>query len=110
MGFEPTVGVNPRRFSRPVHSTTLPLLRFIFPKASRLILKAPLRTELVGNSADADAQTFLDLPLQLHCGQRAAQAGRAIQRPRSVPGKRGGARHAPKTRQDRTRDEAKGIA
>ena len=27
VGFEPTVGVNPRRFSRPVHSTTLPLLR-----------------------------------------------------------------------------------
>ena len=27
VGFEPTVGVNLRRFSRPVHSTTLPLLR-----------------------------------------------------------------------------------
>ena len=27
VGFEPTEGVNPRRFSRPVHSTTLPLLR-----------------------------------------------------------------------------------
>ena len=26
-GFEPWVGVNPRRFSRPVHSTTLPPLR-----------------------------------------------------------------------------------
>ena len=30
VGFEPTVGVNPRRFSRPVHSTTLPLLRHPF--------------------------------------------------------------------------------
>ena len=27
VGFEPTEGVNPRRFSRPVQSTTLPLLR-----------------------------------------------------------------------------------
>ena len=27
VGFEPTVGVNPRRFSRPLHSTALPLLR-----------------------------------------------------------------------------------
>ena len=27
VGFEPTVGFHPRRFSRPVHSTTLPLLR-----------------------------------------------------------------------------------
>ena len=27
VGFEPTVGINLRRFSRPVHSTTLPLLR-----------------------------------------------------------------------------------
>jgi hypothetical protein len=27
VGFEPTERVNVRRFSRPVHSTTLPLLR-----------------------------------------------------------------------------------
>ena len=27
VGFEPTEGVNPRRFSRPVHSTALPPLR-----------------------------------------------------------------------------------
>lgn len=27
VGFEPTVGVNPRRFSRPLHSTALPPLR-----------------------------------------------------------------------------------
>ncbi len=26
-GFEPPEGVNPQRFSRPPHSTTLPLLR-----------------------------------------------------------------------------------
>lgn len=31
VGFEPTEGVNPRRFSRPVHSTTLPLLRRPLP-------------------------------------------------------------------------------
>lgn len=27
VGFEPTEDLHPRRFSRPVHSTTLPLLR-----------------------------------------------------------------------------------
>ncbi len=34
VGFEPTEGVNPRRFSRPVHSTTLPLLRHALPNAT----------------------------------------------------------------------------
>ena len=39
VGFEPTVGVNPRRFSRPVHSTTLPLLRPGSIKEKFVILK-----------------------------------------------------------------------
>lgn len=40
VGFEPTKGVNPCRFSRPVHSTALPLLRSGLSKGLRLILKA----------------------------------------------------------------------
>ncbi len=39
VGFEPTVGVNPRRFSRPVHSTTLPLLRPGSDRPERAILE-----------------------------------------------------------------------
>ena len=39
VGFEPTVRVNVRRFSRPVHSTTLPLLRQSPSSSCELILK-----------------------------------------------------------------------
>ena len=39
VGFEPTVRVNVRRFSRPVHSTTLPLLRLGSFNGCELILK-----------------------------------------------------------------------
>ena len=39
VGFEPTVRVNVRRFSRPVHSTTLPLLRRSSFSSCELILK-----------------------------------------------------------------------
>ena len=39
VGFEPTVRVHVRRFSRPVHSTTLPLLRSRLVIGRLLILK-----------------------------------------------------------------------
>ena len=39
-GFEPWEDFHPRRFSRPVHSTTLPLLRQALPSVSRKILQA----------------------------------------------------------------------
>ena len=39
VGFEPTVDFHLRRFSRPVHSTTLPLLRQNPNSCTRLILK-----------------------------------------------------------------------
>ena len=42
VGFEPTVDFHLRRFSRPVHSTTLPLLRRIPNSCRRLILKEPI--------------------------------------------------------------------
>ncbi len=42
VGFEPTEGVNPRRFSRPVHSTTLPLLRRPLITVTILILKVEI--------------------------------------------------------------------
>ncbi len=41
VGFEPTVRFHARRFSRPVHSTTLPLLRPGLGIGRRVILKAP---------------------------------------------------------------------
>ncbi len=41
VGFEPTVRFHARRFSRPVHSTTLPLLRSGLGIGRRAILKAP---------------------------------------------------------------------
>ena len=42
VGFEPTVDFHLRRFSRPVHSTTLPLLRRTSDSCRRLILKEPI--------------------------------------------------------------------
>ena len=42
VGFEPTVDFHLRRFSRPVHSTTLPLLRPASNSCTRLILKEPI--------------------------------------------------------------------
>ena len=39
VGFEPTVDFHLRRFSRPVHSTTLPLLRRRPSNRSLMILK-----------------------------------------------------------------------
>ena len=42
VGFEPTVDFHLRRFSRPVHSTTLPLLRQDPNSCTRLILKEPI--------------------------------------------------------------------
>ena len=42
VGFEPTVDFHLRRFSRPVHSTTLPLLRQNPHSCRRLILKEPI--------------------------------------------------------------------
>ena len=35
VGFEPTVGLHPRRFSRPVHSTALPPIRQAGPGSRR---------------------------------------------------------------------------
>ena len=36
-GFEPWEDFHPRRFSRPVHSTTLPLLRLMLHSGAKLI-------------------------------------------------------------------------
>ena len=36
-GFEPWEDFHPRRFSRPVHSTTLPLLRLALHSGAKLI-------------------------------------------------------------------------
>ena len=36
-GFEPWEDFHPRRFSRPVHSTTLPLLRFLVHNGAIMI-------------------------------------------------------------------------
>ena len=44
VGFEPTVRFHARRFSRPVHSTTLPLLQPGLAIGRRVILKAPSAT------------------------------------------------------------------
>ncbi len=41
VGFEPTEGVNPRRFSRPVLSTTQPPLRFVVLLEARILLGVP---------------------------------------------------------------------
>ena len=65
VGFEPTEGVNPRRFSRPVHSTTLPLLRRDMTNRSGMILKESRR----GFFADLFAATFLDSLGTLQCAQ-----------------------------------------
>ena len=43
VGFEPTVRFHARRFSRPVHSTTLPLLRSGWSSGGLAILEALLR-------------------------------------------------------------------
>ena len=43
VGFEPTVDFHLRRFSRPVHSTTLPLLRHRPVSGSFMIRKAGSR-------------------------------------------------------------------
>ncbi len=43
VGFEPTVDFHLRRFSRPVHSTTLPLLRLARVSRVFVIRKATLR-------------------------------------------------------------------
>ena len=48
-GFEPWEGVNLRRFSRPVHSTTLPLLRRTIHNCIKLILKVVRLTLNVAN-------------------------------------------------------------
>ena len=55
MGFEPTVRFHARRFSRPVHSTTLPLLRFACSTPGIAILKATW----CGNPPKGYARTFL---------------------------------------------------
>ncbi len=81
VGFEPTEGVNPRRFSRPVHSTTLPLLRPALINQNRLILKP---TEW-GFFAYAGTRAFLVNGLSLHCGQKGAQ-GRQNQPGNGVSG------------------------
>jgi hypothetical protein len=39
-GFEPWEDFHPRRFSRPVHSTTLPLLRHALPSVGEKIPQA----------------------------------------------------------------------
>ena len=43
VGFEPTVRFHARRFSRPVHSTTLPLLRSGWSSGGFPILEARFR-------------------------------------------------------------------
>ena len=65
VGFEPTEGVNLRRFSRPVHSTTLPLLRQDPCNRIKLILKVVRSTIIfVGRGSRAfhiDVKTLLCL-------------------------------------------------
>ena len=46
VGFEPTVDFHLRRFSRPVHSTTLPLLRRTPNSCRRLLLKEPILNKI----------------------------------------------------------------
>ena len=62
VGFEPTKGVNPCWFSRPVHSTALPLLRSDPSIAPGLILKDGIE----GKFADVLSHTFLGRALSLH--------------------------------------------
>ena len=50
-GFEPWGRFHARRFSRPVHSTTLPLLRRAPPIRCLLILKAIIKQKFI-RSAD----------------------------------------------------------
>ncbi len=57
VGFEPTVRFHARRFSRPVQSTTLPLLRHPVVNGSRMILKAFVCRE---NPPTSRAGTFID--------------------------------------------------
>ena len=65
VGFEPTEGVNPRRFSRPVHSTTLPLLRRDIPKADA----NPVQPVFIHFSADALSPTFHKARISLNFAQ-----------------------------------------
>ena len=51
VGFEPTVRFHARRFSRPVHSTTLPLLRSGLVIGSNTILKVAKEGSVKGLSA-----------------------------------------------------------
>ena len=60
VGFEPTVRFHARRFSRPVHSTTLPLLRSDLPNHSLLILKPH---NFLGKSAEIQRRLFPYDPL-----------------------------------------------
>jgi|SaaInlStandDraft_2_1057019.scaffolds.fasta_scaffold06248_4 hypothetical protein len=46
-GFEPWGRFHARRFSRPVHSTTLPLLRRASPIRCFLILKAKIKQKFI---------------------------------------------------------------
>ena len=72
VGFEPTVDFHLRRFSRPVHSTTLPLLRPHRHMAVQPILKAPVLEhkshECGGATPIDDSQSFS--PARVDCSVR----------------------------------------
>ena len=73
VGFEPTEGVNLRRFSRPVHSTTLPLLRQGPCKRIELILKAG---RLTTNFGGYGSRAFhRDVNALLYCIKRQTETG-----------------------------------
>ena len=62
VGFEPTVRVNVRRFSRPVHSTTLPLLRRCSFSSCKLILKVQF-CRISKRSLDSAVQSCFQLAI-----------------------------------------------
>lgn len=70
VGFEPTEGVNPRRFSRPVHSTTLPLLRRDIPNR----VTNPTQPVFPQKSAHTDTRTFHKLRIRLNFAQTSADS------------------------------------
>ncbi len=64
VGFEPTVDFHLRRFSRPVHSTTLPLLRLGSHYSAQSDSKS---TYLEGNFADIAVDPFHATTVPLLC-------------------------------------------
>lgn len=85
-GFEPWEDFHPRRFSRPVHSTTLPLLRHALPKTLELILQTYFSISrnylkhlaTLGIFADRDAQCFSDALCQVRVSIRSPLGDRLL--------------------------------